>query len=854
MMEFHALKNDSVTKTELDNQSRVRAFAGECVVILENDGVLPLAGKGKIALYGNGARHTIKGGTGSGDVNSRYVVNIEDGLKDAGFEITSTSWLDRFDGIFEKNKTDYMEKIKRVAKESGLSEIEVMFAEPISIPEIVEITDSDIAESDTDTAIYVVSRDSGEGGDRKCAEGDYLFRADELAAINFITDNFSKVIVLLNIGGIVDIKTVKDIDGVNAIADISQLGNIGGYVVADVLTGKADPSGRLTDTWAKNYEDYPGYQDFSSNNGNTDDEFYKEGIYIGYRYFDTFSVEPLYPFGYGLGYTTFDIKTTDAEIRGSKVSLTVEVINTGSHNGKETVQVYVSAPLGKADKPYQELAAYEKTKLLAPGETDTLNITFDLKNQDSFDPETATRILDKGDYYVRVGKNSRDTKIAAVVNVRDTITTRKLKNLFAADIEFEEMKNPNTQRQITSFNPNDEIESCEAVRLLLEKESINAVTIDYVTKKPAMTDDHPDKDIMFEDVIYGEHTVEELTAQLTVPEMAMLCVGAYGNFLADSIVGAASLHVPGAAAETPDHLLESRGIPVMILADGPAGLRLQPHFKATPDGALLPGGEVFGLSYRDFPDTTPEDAVDYYQYCTAIPIATALAQTWNKELIKEAGNIVGEEMKLFGVHFWLAPGMNIHRNPLCGRNFEYYSEDPLVSGMCAAYDTLGVQSYAGQGTTIKHYAGNNQEDNRMYSNSHISEKALRDLYLKGFGIAIKLSQPYSIMTSYNLINGTHAANNHDLIQGVARDEFGFEGVVMTDWYTSQDFFFGGDRKVKYPCSSSPMCIKAGNDWQMPGCEKNVTDIIDAIESGEITLGELQFCTCNILRMAVKCFS
>jgi beta-glucosidase len=853
-MGFHALRDDAVTKTELDNQSRVRALAGECVVILENDGALPLKTTGKIALFGNGARHMIKGGTGSGDVNSRYVINIEDGLKDAGFEITTASWLDRFDQAFTKNQEDYVAMVKRVAEEKKMSQIEVMFADPISIPKIPEVTSEDISASDTDTAVYVVSRDSGEGGDRKCKEGDYLFREDELNAMKVIASSYKNFIVLLNVGGIVDIKTVKSIEGVNAIAYISQLGNIGGYVVADVLTGKADPSGRLTDTWAKNYEDYPGYKDFSSNNVNTDDEFYKEGIFIGYRYFDTFDIEPLYPFGYGLGYTTFDISVQEVNLEGSFVSISADVLNTGAHKGKETVQVYVSAPNGIADKPYQELAAYEKTPELAPGESCTVEISFDIRDIASYEPKSASRILDKGDYYIRVGKNSRSTKIAAVINIGETIVTEQLKNLFEADIPFEELTNPNKTRQIASFNPDDEAQADAVTSFELDPDSIRTVKVSYTGERAEITDKDPSRVIRFEDVVAGKASVEDLTAQLTVPEMAKLCVGSYSSFLEASVVGAASESVPGAAAETPNDLLESRGIPVMILADGPAGLRLQPHFKATPDGKLLPGGEVFGLSYRDFPEDTPADAVDYYQYCTAVPIATALAQTWNKDLIREVGTIVGEEMKIFGVHFWLAPGMNIHRNPLCGRNFEYYSEDPLISGLCAAYDTMGVQSFPGQGTTIKHYAGNNQEDNRMHSNSHMSEKALRDLYLKGFGIAIKLSQPYSIMTSYNLINGIHAANSHDLIQAVARDEFGFKGVVMTDWYTSQEFTFGGVKTHKYPCSSSPLCIRAGNDWQMPGCEKNVTDIIDAVNDGSLPKADLQFCTCNILRMAVKCFS
>lgn len=311
--------------------------------------------------------------------------------------------------------------------------------------------------------------------------------------------------------------------------------------------------------------------------------------------------------------------------------------------------------------------------------------------------------------------------------------------------------------------------------------------------------------------------------------------------------------VPGAAGDTTSALIEKRKIPNLILADGPAGLRLQTHFKTDKEGNKLPGGEQFGMEIAPFAKEQPEGAQDYYQYCTAIPIATTLAQSWDVDLIKRMGEIVGEEMEQFHIHLWLAPGMNIHRNPLCGRNFEYYSEDPLLTGLCAAADTKGVQSYKGHGTTIKHFAANNQEDNRMFTNAHISERALREIYLKGFEIAVKTAQPYAIMTSYNLINGTHAANHYDMLQNVARDEWGFEGFIMTDWYTSQDTTALGmvSESGKYSYSDGVQCIKAGNDLQMPGCRKNVEDIVDGVKNGRITKADLQRCAKHILGIALK---
>lgn len=851
---LHALKTNEITAMEVTNQNKVRAMAGECVVVLENDGVLPLEKASKVALFGNGARHTIKGGTGSGDVNSRSVVNIEAGLKEAGFEVTTTKWLDEFDEVLKNHQTTYMKRIHEIAVERNLPEVMIMFEDPITIPPLPDVTAEYIKEVAADVAIYVISRDSGEGGDRWCKKGDYLLADDELAIIEKLSKSFEKTIVLLNVGGILNVQSIRDIPGVNAILNVSQLGNIGGLVVADVLMGKSDPSGRLADTWAVRYEDYPGQSNFSHNNGNVDDEYYEEGIYIGYRYFDTFEVEPLYPFGYGLGYTTFDIKPCCASIEGTMVTVNAVVKNTGDRAGKETVQVYVSAPFGKLDKPYQELAGYKKTSLLNPGEEETVAVTFDLKDRASFDEASSTTVLEAGDYYVRVGKNSRSTVIGAVVSLDADAVTLKQKKLFSDTHTFEMIKNPNKERQVASFNPNDKAQAESAPKLSLKASDVVTRVVEYSGIRPILEDKRTSEKLMFSDVIAKKATVEEFVAQLTKEEMAKLCIGSYAaGDVEDNVVGSASLLVPGAAAETTDFLLEERGIPQMILADGPAGLRLQPHFKATPEGKLLRGGEVFGLSFNPFPKDTPADAVDYYQYCTAIPIATALAQSWNLDLIYDCGKIVGEEMKQFYVHFWLAPGMNIHRNPLCGRNFEYYSEDPLISGMCAAADTNGVQSFPGQGTTIKHFAGNNQEENRMYSNSHISERALRELYLKSFGFAIRESHPYSIMTSYNRINGVHTANNYELIQNMARDEFGFDGVVMTDWFSSQRSSYMGENDKKYECAYSEQCIYAGNDWQMPGCQANVDDILTALTDGVISLGDLQFCTGNIIKMAVKCF-
>ena len=846
-MDYHALTTDIITGSEKAHLKTVRERAGECVVVLKNNGFLPITSEGPlVALFGRGARHTIKGGTGSGDVNSRTTVTIEQGLINAGFKITGNVWLDRFDTIFDEHIREYLDRIGRKAEEMGIPPAMVMFTDAPGEPVVPGISDEDIASSAADTAIYIISRNSGEGGDRFFEKGDYLLTDTEVSDIKKISLSYEHTVVLLNVGGIIDAAPLMEIDGIDSILLVSQLGAGGGDIIADVLTGRSDPSGRLTDTWAKRYDDYPGAKDFSHNNGDTDDEYYNEGIYIGYRYFDSFSVEPLFPFGFGLGYTAFEMTSSEVELNGSRVTVRTTVLNTGDRAGRETVQVYVSAPEGRIDKPYQELRAYKKSPLIKPGENAVVETSFDMKDCASFSTGDAARILEKGCYLVRVGRNSRDTSVAAVISVGEDIITEKLSNLLRPDADLNELKNPGRYWD-------DDISGIKVLEL--DASSVSTYTASYTPGRPGYEDKRAGEFITFDDVVSGNATVEELVAQLDPEALGRICCGEFeSDYLSElNIVGSASLLVPGAAAESTSKYEDDRKIPKMILADGPAGLRLQPHFIADGNGERIIGGEIFGLCFNPFPENLPEDTAHYYQYCTAIPIATALAQSWDLDYIEDLGKIVGDEANQFFVHFWLAPGMNIHRNPLCGRNFEYYSEDPLIAGMCAAYDTKGVQSHKGVGTTIKHFACNNQEDNRMFSNSHVSERALRDLYLRGFEIAVKESSPMALMTSYNLLNGIHTANNRELITNVMRDEWGFDGVVMTDWFTTQDGDFQGEMTHKYHNSTSAECIAAGNDWIMPGMRRDVDNIKDALDKGKLKKGELQFCAANVLRAALKCF-
>ena len=848
MAQIYALKTDEIQEYERKHQEEVRRLAGECMVILENDGALPLKeNTKKLALFGTGARHTIKGGTGSGDVNVRESISIAQGLEEAGFELVTGSWLDRYDQILAEAQENYLKKLQHISEETGAPTVIVGFEHPFEAPKQPEITREDVKEADA--AIYVISRNSGEGKDRKAEKGDYYLDDVELANIRFMTEHYQNCIVLLNVGGIIDLTELKKIEGVKALVLVGQTGNIGGYAVADVLTAKTYPSGKLTDTWAKSYDEYPSSATFSYRNGDLDDEYYSDGIYVGYRYFDTFGVMPLYCFGYGKSYTEFELTTKKVTADEETVTVEVEVKNIGdTYPGREVVQVYYSAPNGLIEKPTQELAGFAKTKLLAPGESEVVTVTFATTDMASYDSYDAAWVMEEGEYVIRVGNSSRTTKIAMTIDLDETVRTLQLKKV---------MKDSVLVKEIHHMLPLFELDLDDTPFnkvITISAEKMQTKFAEYEVMRRTLKDKKPEQVLTLEDVKEGKATIDELVAQLTVEEMAELCVGTERELGGGNVIGSASACVPGAAGDTTSSLMETRKVPNLILADGPAGLRLQKHFKTDKDGNKLPGGEQFGLEIAPFAENLPEDAVDYYQYCTAIPIATTLAQSWDMDLIQRMGQIVGEEMKLFHVHLWLAPGMNIHRNPLCGRNFEYYSEDPVLAGLCAAADTKGVQSCGGQGTTIKHFAGNNQEDNRMFTNAHISERALREIYLKGFEIAVKTAQPYAIMTSYNLINGVHAANNYDLLQNVARDEWGFEGLVMTDWYTSQDTSAMGmvSPSGKYTHSSSVQCIKAGNDLQMPGCQQNVDDIVNAVQEGkEINKADLQQCAKHILSVAVK---
>jgi Beta-glucosidase-related glycosidases len=882
----------TVTQHEIDSAQISLRLATEGMALLENkNAALPIARSGKVALFGAGAIQTIKGGTGSGAVNNRIVYadgkavkgvaiasSVLDGFKNSGYEVITEDYLRAYD---KANPTS--------AADMGRQTL---------APE-QQLTAADVAmyKGATDTAIYVVRRSSGEGADRTPTKGDYYLSDAELSNIKLLSEAFDKCVVVLNVISI-DMSWYAA-SGADAVLLMGQAGELGGDALVQVLSGKVCPSGKLVDTWAKDYSDYPSSKYFAAINPedpySSFIEFYNEGIYVGYRYFDTFAPEKVaYPFGYGLSYTTFSIKTSSVEVDKKLVTAKVAVKNTGKTAGKEVVQLYFSAPAGTLDKPYQELAAYGKTDLLQPGESQTLTISFNTADMSSYSEARAAYIMEAGPYVIRVGNSSRNTTPAAVITLDKTVVVEQLTNQMAVDRAgttpggsaggrgtppyANKYKDVTVASNVASYNQlvkafqsagasgtryNDGKSAGAAVKLSLAAKDIeNAKSVypplakgetyeDVKTYVSATTENadvkgfnygngkaYNVKPVYFDangkavdtkpaamknfrvksgseangtatyytllDVYNGVLSMEQFVSGMTIEEMANFVEGGNKSPNADGqSAGGTSpstqtlsksaakkiddLFVRGEAGETCGLYIEDRLIPNTTNSDGPAGLRVSQSYDA--------------------------DGSTYYQFCTAYPVGTLIAQSWDTGIAYDMGSAIGAEMVQNGVTLWLAPGMNIHRNPLCGRNFEYYSEDPVIAGTMACAEGSGVQSNPGIGVTYKHFAGNNQETTRNASSNVVSERALREIYLKGFEIAVKGSKPMAIMTSYNINNSVPAANDYDMLENILRKEWGFDGMVMTDWGGSGGY-------------SDARAMHAGNDIIMAG--KTVANIIGYI--------------------------
>ena len=799
------------SKRELEHGTLARKAAGEGIVLLKNDGVLPLKATEKVALFGAGADKTVKGGIGSGDVNNRKNVSIYEGLHAAGVSISSKAWLEDYDFTYNQARQQWKEVVLQATKTAD-NPFDAYALNPFLMPEGRDIKEEDL--QGATVGIYVISRIAGEGKDRRLEKGDYYLSEKEEKDILYLNEKNIPIVLIINAGGPVELTDMlKNACNIKGIINISQLGQEGGLAVAHVLLGNVVPSGKLTATWAKSYDDYPYAKEYSYLNGNLQTEEYKDGIYVGYRYFDSFQVEPLFSFGYGLSYTTFDIGLEQIVPKNNQVELMVKVENTGdTFAGKEVVQVYVELPKGKIEKEYRRLACFKKTKNLEPKECQVLTLSINQKQLASFFEDAHSWVVEAGNYGVWIGNSLASAKKVANICIEKEVVLEHTKTLdFMENVHINQLSVSHIEVK------NDFKQGTEAIQTIdFIPQKVNRKQVDVVWKK-------------------------ELTKDCSIEELIPLL---YGNITDDaSMLGSAGIRVPGSAGETTEKLENSHGIFSLIMADGPAGLRLRQSYEVDREtDTVYSIGFLAGVENGFLePMEHHENADVYYQYCTAFPVGTALAQTWNEELIKEIGEAVGVEMQEFQVNLWLAPGMNIQKNPLCGRNFEYYSEDPFVSGCIAKAMTEGVQTRKGCGVTIKHFACNNQEDNRMGVNAIVSERALREIYLRGFEIVVTESNPVAIMTSYNLINGVHAANSKELCTVIAREEWGFDGAIMSDWNTT----------VPEDGSIPWKCVAAGNDIIMPGNHNDHDNILKAYKEGLLTEEEIRACAGRIIAMEHK---
>ncbi len=744
-----------------------RKIAADGIVLLKNaEEVLPLKTK-TVALFGAGAVDTISCGIGSGYISAPHVVTVREGLENAGFSLTSEEWLERFAA----------ESRKANEEDTTLTPMDRIWSGRRILIDDIPITDADLARAkEADTALYVIRRNAGEDDDRKAEKGDYYLTQREEENLRRITQNFENTVVVFNTC-VMDASFLETIPGIKGAVLMGLAGNECGNALADILSGKCSPCGKLTDTWARKYEDNPASGVFGRNDGNSLQEDYTEDIYVGYRYFDSFGIEPLFPFGYGLSYTAFRIQAKKLIADWKEISVEVEVTNTGKASGRETVQLYVTAPEGKLKKPFQELKAFGKTKTLKPGESETVILRLPTESLSSYDETRAAFIMEPGDYLFRIGTDSRHTEAAYVVRAEGEAVLRQVRNEIAPDHEMELFKAPE-RKDLRSIVPEGTalaglLSECFAERV---PDAVlfgtDCVTIDGACKTREADQIHkkrfagvePADSAALFDVKNGTATLDAFAASLEPEVLLRLITGAANETpyeTADRLHRAIrQAEAPISSGATTSLFVSTLGIPQWRMTDGPAGLHL------TMLGA------------------------------TCFPTDIVIAQTWDPQMAVLMGESLGKEMDFYGQDVILGPGMNIHRDPLCGRNFEYFAEDPVISGKMAVAITKGVQSVPGASVSIKHFVCNNQEADRFSTNSTVSERALREIYLKGFEICVREADPHTVMSSYNKVNGIHTSSNYELLTEVLRGEWGFRGLVMTDWGTrsekTEDYHAGND--------------------------------------------------------------
>ena len=791
--------------------SHLSGISGEeCALFLKRGRSFPLAGAGKIALYGNGARMTRIGGTGSGEMNVEHIVSVEEALTNAGFQITTEEWLDRYTIEYEKAKKRFHNSLRREAAKQVKLAVMISMGRYMTEPEYEIPMETD---ADVDTAVYVLARECGEGADRTFAPGDIALSESEVRDILWCNSHFKNFCLVLNTGGMVDLSKVWQ---VSDILLLSQLGTETGTVLAGILLGRVNPSGKLTATWAAP-EQYP----FSECFGQKDDTEYREGIYVGYRYFDRTDRKIIAPFGFGLSYTEFELAESSFSQFPGGVQVLTEVTNSGKFSGKEVVQVYVSVPEGRLDQPEKMLAAFAKTGLMEPGERQTVIMNFFWKNIASYDEEKECYLLEKGTYGLRVGNSSANTALIGEIVLDEDVEVKKAERIFPAP-------------DFRDFVP-DKCEVRAEGRFPQEDSGRSSIRSERLTNRDRIGENgatDPGKRDLYQE---ARRKAESLTDE----ELMGLTMGAFDHGKPFSgAVGNSGIHVAGAAGETKGDVC-----PAIVMADGPAGLRLAPEFVRDSNGGahsvrnnlpgnireFLPGIAKWYLNRFFFRSRPGQEVLT--QNPTALPIGTAIAQSFNPEFAQRLGEMVGREMEQYGVHLWLAPALNIQRDVRCGRNFEYFSEDPLVSGIMAGALTRGVQSRKGRGVTIKHFLCNNQEKNRLQNNSIVSERALREIYLRGFEIAMETEMPAAVMTSYNLVNGEHTSESSAVNRTLLRGQMGYEGLIMTDWLIPG---YRTEHNCRYPVSHAERVLSTGGDLLMPGSAGDYRAVRKALKKGRIS--------------------
>lgn len=750
-------------------------MVSEGIVMLKNENnALPLDTDKEVAVFGRIQFHYYKSGTGSGGmVNVTKVVNILDGLIDNGVKVN------------EKLLDTY----RKWDKENPFDLGEGWGGEPWSQKEMPldEGLVKETAKS-CETAIVIIGRTAGEEQDNRLEAGSYLLSDDEIEMLTVVRKHFKKVVLLLNVGNIIDMTDINRI-APDSVLYVWQGGMTGGKGTADVLTGKVSPSGKLPDTIAYKASDYPSDANFGREKNR---DIYAEDIYVGYRYFETFAKEKvLYPFGFGLSYTEFEIKTEKAEITEGAVKLSVSVKNIGSYKGKEVIEVYCEAPQGRLGKAARVLCGFEKTRELAPQEEQVVEIAVDIAKLASYDDSGVTGnkscyVLEAGEYKFYVGSDVRSAEYACSFEQGEDLITERLTQSLAPVESFERIK-----------------PVCEGGAFSIGREAVPVSEVDEsarrLEKLPKEIAYTGDKGIKLWDVKNGKNTMDEFIAQLSDYDLSCII---RGEGMGSPRVTAGTASAFGGVSEN----LNGFGIPAGCCSDGPSGMRLDCGTKAF-----------------------------------SLPNGTMIASSFNKELTSELFTFMGLEMAANKVDCLLGPGMNIHRHPLNGRNFEYFSEDPFLTGKMAAAELKGMAG-AGVTGTIKHFCANNRETNRHFIDSVVSERALREIYLKGFEIAVKEGGASSVMTTYGIVNGLWTAGNFDLNTVILREEWGFKGFTMTDWWANINVRGKEPDKTDFAAMA-----RAQNDVYMvcPDGEKNDDNTLAALENGGIERCELQRNAANI---------